>query len=315
MKSARENRMETLKANGLDTTKFFNLNMDIPVGSDVEIRINGIPYVFNSSTDAIAKKIMDDGYIFNSKVDGRWITAQTFRMLNGISFNSKTRECETGFDAYLRNDYPYMYQFSMMLDEVHRLARMERDNDPDFARLSKFFTKEVVYETCKHYIRQLKKYVKNQKSRKCKGVPYCKLNKYGNVFLKDLNEKVYNPLEMALVAIKDSKNYKMIEGALKKFMNIQCKLPYDTPKSVAWKTSFKGIGAYKTLNNIVKHHGVVLTNYETGEKLNRDESVAYIESLLETYKGGYWKYHELLKKAIADNNFDLRKSIEAQDRN
>ena len=308
----KKERMEAMKNAGLDVTKFFNLQMDIPVGSKVEIKIDGVPYTFNSSEDPIVKDILDKGYVFNSRVDGRFVTAQTFKMLNGKSYNQKTRRYETGFDAYLRNNYPYMYQFQMMLDEVHRLARMERDNDPDFARLSKFFTKEVIYQTCKHYIRKLKKFVKNQKPRKCKGEPYVKLNKYGNVFVSDLDRRVYNNLEYYSELINACSDYQHIEKYLKAFMSFTCKLPADTPKCSAWKTAFKGIGAYKTLNNIVKHHEVVLTNYETGEKLNRDESVTYIESLLETYKGEYWKYHELLKKAITDNNFDLRKSIESQ---
>ncbi len=308
----KKERMETMKNAGLDVTKFFNLQMDIPVGSKVEIKIDGVPYTFNSSEDPIVKDILDKGYVFNSRVDGRFVTAQTFRMLNGKSYNQKTRRYETGFDAYLRNNYPYMYQFQMMLDEVHRLARMERDNDPDFVLLNNFFTKEVVCQTCRHYINKLKKFINSQPNRKCKGVPYRKLNKYGNVFVKDLEAKVYKPLEDALCEINSSNDYTELEKALRDFNSLMVKLPYDTPKSSVWKNAFKGIGSYKTLNNIVKHHGVVLINYETGEKLNRDESVTYIESLLETYKGEYWKYHELLKKAIADNNFDLRKSIEAQ---
>lgn len=307
-----QNRMETLKANGIDTTKFFNLNMDIPVGASVQITIDGVPYKINSSSDSIVRQIMDSGYVFNSRVDGRFVTAQTFKMLNERSYNFNTRQYEYGWDAYLRNAYPYMYQFDMMLDEVHKLAKMQKSGDKDFDRLSNFFTKDVVYETCKQYIRQLEKFIKKQRSRKCNGKPYVKLNKYGNIFLADLNTRVYQRLNGYLLAIKMSSNYDMLENNLKLFMNVMCKLPYETSKCSQWKDAFKGKGAYVTLLNIVKFHGVRVVSYETGELLNRDDSVAYVESKLVDYKGQYWKFHELLKATIAANNFDLKTSIQSQ---
>lgn len=320
MINARENRMETLKAKGVDTSKFFNLNMNIPVGANIQITINGIPYTIDSSNDTIVKQIIDNGYVFNSRTDGRFVTAQTFRMLNEKSYNPKTKQYETGWDAYLRNNYPYMYQFDMMLDEVHKLARMEKDNDPEFERLSSFFTKEVIIATCEHYIYQLKKFVKNQKPRKCKGKPYVRLNKYGNVFISDLNRKVYNYLELNLIVIKDCVDYIVLEEALKTFIKYMCKLPYDTPKCPAWKDAFKGKGAYLTLLNLIKFHNVTVRNvtvrnYETQAFLNRYKSVTYIESLLDKYKGEYWRFHELLKATIELNNFDLSKSIETQKQN
>ena len=310
--NAKEQRMESLRKANVNTNNFFNLNMNIPVGANVTVTIDGVLYEINSSSDAIVKQIMDEGYVYNPKTDGRWVAAQTFRMLSEKSYNWKTCQYEYGWDAYLRNRYPYMYQFDMMIDELHRLSKMERDNDPEFDLLSEFFTKEVVVETCEHYVRQLKKFVKNQPRRKCKGEPYVKLNKYGNVFIKDLNSKVYNRVEYFLAKVERAENYKELEEALDFFATIVPKLPAETPKCSEWKDAFKGIGAYKTLNNIVKHHGCVVQNYETGEILDRDGSVAYIESLVDTYCGEYWRFHELLKATIELNKFDLKESIETQ---
>lgn len=306
-------RMEVLKKAGYNTNNFFDLSLRVPFGAEVKVVVNGKEMIVgqNTSEDTIVKDILDKGYVFNSKVDGRFVVAKTFKMLNEKSYNYKLNMYEYGWDAYLRNNFPYMYQFDMMIDEVHKLAKMEKSNDPDFERLSSFFTKDVIFETCNHYMRQLKKYIKNQKPRKCKGVPYVKLTKYENVFIKDLYDKVYNKLYYALTLIRNADSYKMIEDGLKLFVDFMVKLPYDTTKSSEWKTAFKGKGAYVTLLNLIKFHNVTVQNYETGKMLNRDESVAYVESLLETYKGEYWRFHELLKKTIADNNFDLRKSIEA----
>ena len=82
MMNKKEMRMETLKANGIDTKNFFNLSMNLPVGCNIEITIDGVPYTINSSNDEIVKEIIDNGYVFNSRTDGRWVCAQTFAMLN-----------------------------------------------------------------------------------------------------------------------------------------------------------------------------------------------------------------------------------------
>ena len=96
-------------------------------------------------------------------------------------------------------------------------------------------------------------------------------------------------------------------------MKHMCKLSDYTPKCKQWKTAFKGKGAYLTLLNIVKFHGCEVINYETAEVLDRDDSVAYIENLLDTYHPSeYWKFHELLKATIKFNKFDLAKSIQEQ---
>ena len=341
-KNNKQTRMETLMANGHDISNFFDLSLRIPLGATVKLNIDGRELIATGNisndnvtlananginllqgfactselgNDPIAESIMNAGYIFNSRVDGRFVAAQTFRMLNTPSFNYKIRQYEDGWDAYLRNNYPYMYQFKMMKEELHKLAKMERSNDQDFERLSKFFTKEVVYQTCKHYVRQLNKFIKSQPNRKCNGEPYVKLNKYGDVFVKDLKRKIYNPIEHMLNRVNESTNYSTLENSLYMFMKLIPKLPAETPKCSAWKDAFKGKGAYLTLLNIIKFHGVTVQNYETKEMLDRDGSVAYVESLLETYKGEYWKLHELLKATIEKNNFDLRESIKSQNRN
>lgn len=304
MKDSRENRLETLRLNGVDTLKFYNLNLSLPVGSTVEIKVNGKNISdFDIETENTVKEIMSSKYIYNPRVDGRFVAAQTFRMINS----------PYGFNECVKR-MSYMYQFTMMLDELHRLSVMEKHNDPEFTIMKNFFTKKVVVETCEHYMKNLKRYIENTKVRKCKGIPYVRLEKYGDVFCSDIQKRVYNSLELQINRIRDSLDYYDMEHKLRHFVYLMNKLPEYYPKCSAWKDTYKGKGAYMTLNNIVKHHGVTLTNYETGEKLNQEESLAYLESLIETNRGAYWKYHELLLAAIKENDFDLKRSIETQNR-
>ena len=134
------------------------------------------------------------------------------------------------------------------------------------------------------------------------------------VFLTDVSVTVFKPLEKALSELKYSRNYKHLRENLISFMDVMVKLPYETPKCSAFKDAYKGRGGYMSLSNIIKFGGVKVQNYQTGEILDREESLSYIDSLLEIHKNNYWKYHELLKATIELNNFDLRKSIESQRR-
>lgn len=324
MKTNKEMRMEKLQSAGVNTNKFFNLNLsNIPVGAPVQVIIDGVEYNlsvdkskqkdcdnFNvpatyAPYDSMAGQIIEDGYVKNTKLHRRWVMAQTFKMLNGESYNLKTKQFEKGWDAYLRNNFSYMYQFDMMLEEIRVLSILEKKDTDTFNERSSFFTKKVIVATCEQYLRQLKKFVRNQKPRKCKGVPYVKLNKFGNVFVLDLNQRVYAPLENILNRMKEDVFYSTLYIDLKYFMKGMCKLPYTTPKCSQWKDAFKGSGAFYTLKNMIMFHDITL------DGLNRDESMTALNDLLKKYNGEYWRLHELLKKVIDDNNFDLRKSIEA----
>lgn len=338
MKNNREGRMEKLQAAGVDTKKYFNINLNnIPVGSPVQVIIDGVEYnltlgqaqngnnngqvssveAFSTPTpwkpaptvDPIANQIIEDGYVRNTKLHRRWVMAQTFNMLNSSSYNHKTHNYENGWDAYVRNSLSYMYQFEMTLEELRVLSKLEGRDIETFNERSSFFTKEVVIELCNQYLRQLKKYVNNQKVRKCKGEPYVRLHKYGNVFNKDLRSKVYNPIDAAILAVSVSRNYQEIYNAFKVFISVTPKLPHSTPKCPQWKDAFKGSGAFYTLKNMIMFHDITL------EGMSRDKSMDKLNDLLTEYKGEYWKFHMLLKKVIEYNDFNFQKSIEIHKEN
>ena len=140
--NAKQQRMETLKNNGVNVDNFFNLSMQIPFGAEVVIKVDGKEMVipanngFNPevsfggdvardmgcicgtdmcrvdsgsynpnvtgvtvatnvpsmdlSNDKIVKSILDNGYVYNYKTAGRFVAAQTFRMINGESRNFQT---------------------------------------------------------------------------------------------------------------------------------------------------------------------------------------------------------------------------------
>lgn len=328
--NARENRMETLKAQGIDTSKFFSVNMDLPMGAMIQVTMpdgkvqtfggngvvdsiggfNGTVQTALLGNDPIAQSIVDNGYVNNSKLFRRFVTAQTFRMLGEIEVGTKyngEKTYKSDFDKNLKYK-GYMWQFKMTLEELRVLSIIEKKDPAAFEERSQFFTKDVVVALCNQYLRQLKKYIKNARQkrvRKCKGEEYVRLSKFGDVFTKDLISKVYNVILGHTAKVVESRNYYEMYDAFNSFCSVIGKLPWTTPLCPEWKDAYKGAGAAYTLQNMVRFHNVSL-GYES-VALNEAE----LNRMVAKYKGEGWRLHEYLKKVIVDNNFDLAKSIEA----
>ena len=350
--NAKEMRMETLKANGINTENFFNLSLTIPVGHEVKIVVDGKEMVVPANTftnatpvtnygcnnftlggrevniikgdlvdvetgeillvgekdDPIIQAILEEGYVNNTKLFRRWITAQTFKMLNYKSYRNPNRN---GWEACMKDCFNYNYQFTMLLEEIRVLSILQKEDYELFKERTHFFNGDVVVATLNDYLFRLEKYVKNQrkeKPRKYRNKEYVKLARYGNVFVSELEERVYNKIKTAISRVErecDYGNYRNIYLELKEFMEKSYnKLPYETPKSQAWKDAFKASGAYYTLQNLIRFHEVLIKNCD-----DKYDSELHLTELLDVFKGEEWRFHNLLVKTIEYNNFDLRKSI------
>ena len=300
----RENRMEALKVNGINVGKFFDVQL--PNGGSIRMTLNedGVPVVANETAkDPILNQIIEDGYVRNTKLHRRWVMAMMFRMLNYKSWKGN----ESGYDACLRNNYGYMYQFDMMLEEVRVLSKLELRDKESFDERSHFFTKGVVVSTCNDYLEKLKEHVNDLNDRKCKGVPYKRI-KGKDIFVTDLDKKVYNPILRQIWRIERAQNYTELYKELKKFVDSMINLPWQTKKCKVWMDAYKGSGAYYTLKNLVMYHGCNIYDIQAREAHRYDsgiEAVKFIQSKLDKYAGEGWRYMAMLKKCIEDNHFDF----------
>lgn len=277
MKKTLQERLNLLAQAGIDTSKY-------------ELKLEGITL---KSEDDVTISIVGNQQVNNKKLFRRWITAQTFKMLN----------YEDGWDAYLRNYYDYKYQFKMMLEELRVLNKLELSDKEEFNERSKFFNKKVVIETCRHYMGQLHKYINENKDNKgC-----IKLAQYGTIKVDDVRKVFVNKLYSIIKEMENVDTYAELYSSLKAFMRHMNKLPDNTPKCSLWKDAFKGNGAYYTLKNLILFHGVVLRDCK-----DKNTSLNHLENYTETLNNGdLWRLHMLLKDTIELNNFDLRKSIES----
>ena len=326
MTKTRENRMEALKAANIETGKYFSVTLPegLKPGSTINVTISedGRPVVLNPSEknteltpeeQAFVNQVYNDGYVKNTRLHRRWVMAQMFRMLN---YKSPVTD-KSGYDAYLNDHYGYQYQFEMMLQEVKVLTKLYNKDRVAFEERSRFFTLDVIVDTCEDYIKKLHKYVDELKVHKCKGVPYKKV--FGeNVFVEDLQKKVFWPQENNLRSLKDvirhiQKNYitysdGSLYWTLRTFCSHMYKLPDNMPKCKEWKTAFKGEGSYYTLMNLIKFHGCRVPDKE-GNMMSLKDSLVDVESAVEQYRGLYYKLFAYMKYVIKANNFDFNKRM------
>lgn len=280
MKKNLSERIAMLEEMGIDTSKF-NINLE------------------GLTLNVVADNAVKDKQIDN-KVFRRWVTAQTFKMLYEPSYNPNTRIWEYGWDNYLRNGYSYMYQFTMMLEEIKTLAKIEVKDEESFDERSRFFTPEVVTKTCIDYLDKFNEYVSANYNKKKDVI---KLAKYGNVNAEKCTE-IRHKLSECVEDMVLADSYSELYAHLKKFVNEMVKLPFETTKCKEWKTAFRSIGAYESLKNMILFHDCVLIGC-----VNKKESMDKLAECLETYKGEYWRFHYMLKDTIEYNHFDLRESI------
>lgn len=317
-KNNKENRVAALKAAGMNTGKYFSISLPkgLQPGAKINITIdeNGVP-VFNGDGNniktnstltpdekALLNQVCADGYVKNSKLHRRWVMAQMFRMLNYESYDGK----RFGYDAYLNDNYGYMYQFDMILEEIRVLGKLQERDTKEFNKRKRFFNDQVVADLIRDYKNKLCKYIEKLPIKKCKGVPYKKICGK-NIFIDDIIQKIYTPFNNAsynVISIRThDTDYTKLYLVLKRFVKLakQYKLPFETPKCKEWKNAYKGAGSYYTLMNMVKFH-----NCKANGMYGLD-GVYFIEMLTDQYGEAeeYYKLFAFLKKTIEDNHFDF----------
>jgi hypothetical protein len=303
----RNERMNKLNNAGVDTSKYFNVSLPngLKPGATISLVINedGQPVIV-SGDDVVRNQIIEDGYVRNTKLHRRFVMAQMFHMLSYVSWNGR----ESGYNACLRNSFDYKYTLDMMIEEVRVLSKLEYRDRESFIERSHFFTQSVIVSVLDDYVNKLKKYVDNLPKKNCKGVPYVRI-KGQNIFVEDVDKKLYRPVRDVIGHIKRAHNYYQIHKELVTFMRYNfVRLPYDTPKSKVWIDAYKGEGAYYTLKNLIMFHGCVI---EYGnEVFTQKASMQEIARKLDEYQNEGWRMFALMNKVIKDNNFNFEARME-----
>lgn len=305
----KKERMEKMNAMGIDTGKFFTVNFPegLKPGSKITLSVNENGECtfedMNKINDPILNQIIEDGYVRNTKLHRRFVMAQMFQALNYKSHDDRYE----GYNDCIKRCYGYKYTIDMMIEEVRVLSKLEIRDRETFEERAHFFDRRTIAAVLEDYVVELERYVDKLPTKKCKGVPYKRV-KSVNIFEVDLKKKLYVPVKHYANQVLAARNYNEIYRILCSFKRNMVKLPWDTRKSKAWLDAYKGEGAYYTLKNLVMFHdcGIKTDKFEV---LFNTSAVAFLDEKLDEYKGEGWRMFALMKKVIADNNFDFNKRM------
>lgn len=313
-KTKAQMRLEALKAAGVDVSKYF------PLGDDQLIKIeNGaaVPVDMDDATiDEVGKQIVEGGYVSNWKLFRRWVMSQMFHMLRDMDKNGRT------FNDVLQHK-GYEYQWRMLENELYAQMKMAAHGDYENAGArNRWFGGFVAADMAYDYIKKLRKYVDNnliykvkkdahgnvKKTYKhtCKGNPYVRLQN-DDIFVADLEKKVYAPLGNLARKMYDSNTYKEVYDAVHEFNKKRKHLAWDTKQADAFITAYKGSGSYYTMRNLIMFHGARFM--KNGRKMSETDSLKELESKANLYDEEGWRMLGVLKQLIKDNNISVQGKI------
>ena len=341
----KKERMAKLNNAGINTSKYFNINLPegLAPGATISIVINedGVPVIagpkaidsmmrfkeeFGNNHDKSAAwpglgpdfDALESDYkldqIRNQIIEDGYVRNTKLhrrfvmaQMFHMLNYVSYNKKF-AGYNDCLKRNYGYDYTLKMMMEEVRVLGKLEVRDRESFVERSHFFDKEVVVAVMEDYLEKLKQYVETLPNRNCKGIPYKRIKKM-DVFVEDLSKKIYVPVRMHINEIVYAKNYAQIYNVLEKFARSYIKLPYDTPKSKVWIDAYKGAGAYYTMKNLVMFHDCFVVD-ENSVIEDTYYSMKFLSSKLDEYKGEGWRMFALMKKVIKDNDFNFKARME-----
>ena len=244
----REARMEALAQNGIDTSKFFDMMHG--VSSD-------------HVSDDMAAQIMENGYIANSHLFRRWVMAHYIRMYRAA------KTCHMLIVDYAAEKYGnYDYMLKTMCNELRVLSILKTADRDYYEERKQFFDYNIVTRIVKDYVHDVSAYIKKRAIRKDDGgIRICKKT-YNSV------EEILTPLfklytELLRCDEEDYSNmYRIVYTIKEHTLPIGAYKRADRvgiTKSYAWAHTFCEEGAYYTLINLAKFHGVGIEGNAPGE--------------------------------------------------
>ncbi len=295
-------RIEALRDVGVDVSHLFAMhgaNGGECIASNKNGRLTILEY-----DDPIFSLIMEQGTVPNSRLFRRWVMAQMFRMLTYVPY----RRNEPGGVTAAIHNLGYEYQWKMLLNELHAQMKMEHRDPVNFADRNRWFNAKVAEKIAEDYVEKLKIRIKESKNYRCKGIPYKKVAGR-DIFVSDLNNKLYGPLFFAARKIGHAKDATQLYEATRKFNDMRVKMRWDTPQSKVWIEAYKGSGAFFTMQNLIRFHGCIAYD-DNNKRLDKQFSLAFVSAKAEEYKNGEgWRLLAVLKKMLDDNGIDIKKKM------
>lgn len=286
-------RGQALQAAGIDTSKYFSINL--PTGGEQLMKMtdDGVP-VAVTADDPIMQAIVAKGTVPNRNLFRRWVMSQVF---HGLC-------CRDGFTQWL-TWHGYKYQWKMLIEELRVQAKLYGRDTENFEARNRWFNKRLCMAMAFDYVAQLRKDVNGRPKHHCKGVPYVTIN-HTYYFVADIEKKVINPIAAYISTIVSAKNPQQLYDAVNRFWNAAPVKESGYKQTAEWKDAYKGMGAYATMQNLLRFHGCRFPKdndfYERGKS-----GLKMLEAAATSYADGEgWRLFGLMKQMIEENGIDIK---------
>lgn len=287
-------RGDALKAAGIDPSKYFAIQ--IPGGGEQMMMKTGdgkaVPV---SDDDPILAAIRKGGTVPNRSLFRRWVMSQVFHGLMSRG----------GFTQWL-TWHGYHYMWEMLVDELRVQAKLYGKDMENFEARNRWFNRELAVTMAADYIEQMEADAKSRPTHKCKGVPYIKFFRE-NVFVTDIYKKLVEPMVRLKADIYNAKTPQQLYEAVWAFSKARvwgCNSG-NYKQCAEWKDAYKGMGAYATMQNLLRFHGCTFPKdndfYE-----RRLSGLQMLENAAKTYADGEgWRLFGLMKQMLDENGIDI----------
>lgn len=312
-------RLIKLQQAGFNTAGYFSLTNASGESVAMKLDDNNIPVVISDEEfTAWELKIKNGGTIRSGKLWRRWVMSQMFNLLRNGGYYK-------GFTANLHGR-GYNYQWEMLVEEFRMQVKLQKKDPECFKERNYWYNKYIVMWMLGNHIRELVKYFKTLKVKKCKRQPYVTTS-IGYIFVDEWSYRAEKPIQELIDKVEraDENDIQLLYDVVKAMTDRRryVQLPWTAKQDRDWVDAFKGYGAYYTLQNLILFHGC---------KVNKREDMRNETSpILCTYSGTEaWDFvkeyaakgnrggialegYELLafmNQVIKDNNFDFGQRME-----
>ena len=290
-------RGEALQAAGIDTSKYFSIKL--PTGGEQMMKMDddgrAVPV---SADDPVIRQIIGGGTVPNRSLFRRWIMSQVFHGL----------QADGGFTSWLRY-HGYPYQWEMLIEELHVQAKLYGKDMENYEARNRWFNKGLCVKVAEDYIDQLRKDAQGRPQHKCKGVPYVTVE-HVHYFCSDIEKKLIQPLKTLVLGISHADTPQALEGRVRRFWK-QCPVKsWSYDQCAAWKDAYKGMGAYATMQNLLRFHGCTFPRNNDFYERGRD-AMKMLEHASLTYAADHagWRLFGLMKQMLEENHIDIAKKM------
>ena len=287
-------RGDALKAAGIDPSKYFAIQ--IPGGGEqMMMKTADGKAVPVSDDDPILAAIRKGGTVPNRSLFRRWVMSQVF---HGLMW-------KWGFTEWVKL-HGYDYQWEMLVEELRVQAKLYGKDMENFEARNRWFNKELAVTMAQDYINQMEDDAKSRPTHKCKGVPYIKFFRQ-NVFVSDIEKKLVWPMTNLKADIYNAKTPQQLYEAVRAFSKarMQGGNSGNYKQTAEWKDAYKGMGAYATMQNLLRFHGCTFPKdndfYErclSGLQMLENAAKAYAD-------GDGWRLFGLMKQMLEENGIDI----------